>query len=309
MKHERWGVIYCPTEGNRKRQRRWKRIRDYLEHSGQAFDFVQSDGADSVERLSGMFTLNGYDTIIVVGGDAALCEALNGMLKATPKGGEYPKLGVIPNGLINDFARYWGFRPSAPETTIDALQKGRTRLVDVGRVRLQTINGEIIERSFLNCVNVGLAASIIKLRRRAHSFWRGIGWLRELSSAFMLLLHRHSTRMTLHIGSGDYSQRITTLCIGSCTGYGQTPSAVPYNGLLDVSAVRRPELLQAFAALVLLFRRRFLSQKGISVWRAAAVEVKRIGRVAVSVDGRAIHRHITALSVDIRQEVIPFLIP
>lgn len=309
MSHERWGVIYCPTEGNWRRKRRWKRIRSYLETLEQPFDFVQSDGRDSVERLAGMFTTNGYGTIIVVGGDAALSEALNGIVKTTPQGKSYPKLGVVPNGLINGFAGYWGLRASTPEATIDALRNGRTRLVDIGHVCLSTINGETVERFFLNCINIGLAASIVKLRRRAHSFWRGIGWLRELSSAFLLLLHRHSTKIKLRIGNEYYSRRITTLCIGSCTGYGQTPSAVPYNGMLDISAVRRPRFLQALAALVLLFRRRFLSQKGISVWRTPHVEIKRIGRVTVSIDGRALHRHITSLSADVRKEAIPFLIP
>ena len=34
-----------------------------------------------------------------------------------------------------------------------------------------------------------------------------------------------------------------TVCIGSAWGYGQAPSAVPYNWL-DVSVIYRPELLQ-----------------------------------------------------------------
>ena len=38
------------------------------------FDFVQSESQGSVERLASMLTQNGYRTIIVIGGDAALGE-------------------------------------------------------------------------------------------------------------------------------------------------------------------------------------------------------------------------------------------
>ncbi len=307
--NDRWGIIYCPTEGSWRTQRRWQRIMAHLDRRGQRYDFVQSEGQGSVERLAAMLTQNGYRTLVVVGGDAALGDALNGIITATPAGSDYPTLGVIPNGLINDFARYWQLNPTHPEATIDALLRGRTRPVDVGEVRLTTLGGERIHRCFLNCVNVGLAASMIKLRRRNHTFWHGLRLLRELSSALMLLLYRTSTRMHFTIGAEHYDRRITTLCIGSCHGFGQTPSAVPYNGLLDISAVKRPTLLHALTAFSLLFNRRFLSQKGISVWRTPAIEMSKIGRATVSVDGHAIHHRVTQLTATVRREAIRFMIP
>ncbi len=310
MNHsEAWGIIYCPTEGSLRTQRRWMRIQAHLNAVEQPFDFVQSEGPGSVERLAAMLTTNGYHTIIVVGGDAALGDALNGIFSAVVDGAPMPVLGTLPNGLFNDFARYWGLHPSQPETTIDALRGGQVRRVDVGRATITTLAGERFERRFLNCVNVGLAASIIKLRRRNHQLWWGLGLLRELTSALMLLLYRHSARMDFRINGENYRQTVTTLCIGSSTGFGQTPSAVPYNGFLDVSVMHRPPLLQAFTGLALLFNRHFLSQKGVSVWRTQQVELSHIGRVTVSVDGHAVHRRVARLDVDIRREAIGFLIP
>lgn len=309
MKHNRWGVIYCPTEGSWRRSRRWRRICAYLEAKGQPFDFVQSEGPNSVERLAAMLTSNGYGTIIVVGGDAALGDALNGIVKTASSPNEYPRLGVIPNGILNDFARFWGFQTTRYEETIDALLQGHTRMVDVGHVRLTAINGEQEDRYFLNCINVGIAARIIQVRRQHHRFWRGMLLPSMISNILMLILKRHSSRMALYIDGQHTFRHYATLCIGSCVGFGQTPSASPYNGLLDVSAVQRPRLLQAFTGILLLFRHRFLSQKGISVWRTPRVEVSKIGNVPVSVDGHALRRHITAFTVDVQREVLPFLIP
>ena len=45
-----------------------------------------------------------------------------------------------------------------------------------------------------------------------------------------------------------------TVCVGSAWGWGQTPSAVPYNGWLDVSVIYRPEFLQIISGLWMLIK-------------------------------------------------------
>lgn len=50
--------------------------------------------------------------------------------------------------------------------------------------------------------------------------------------------------MSLKINSDIIKRKIMTVCIGNASGYGQTPNAVPYNGLLDVSVVYHPEMTQ-----------------------------------------------------------------
>ncbi|MCF0236067.1 MAG: lipid kinase, partial [Bacteroidaceae bacterium] len=218
-------------------------------------------------------------------------------------------LGVVPNGLINDFANFWGLRSKAPEAALERLLHGRTMRVDVGEVRMMTLTGEALRRYFLNCVNVGLVADVVKQTRRNHSLWKGMRLLRDLTSALMLMIARPAARMEYRINGQSYSRVHTAFCIGSATGFGQTPSAVPYNGQFDVSAVKRPTLLHVFTALSLLLNRRFLSQKGISVWRTPAVEISHVGGARVSVDGHAIHRRIASLNAKIHPSMIRFLIP
>ena len=79
MESSRWGIIYCPKEGVRHIHKEWEAIRSYLTEKHVLYDFVQSEGPKSVERLASMLASNGYSTIIVVGGDAALNRALNGI--------------------------------------------------------------------------------------------------------------------------------------------------------------------------------------------------------------------------------------
>ena len=65
----RWGIIYNPKAGSRKTQKKWNEIREYMESRGVLFDYLQSEGYGSVERLARMLANNGYRTIVIVGGD------------------------------------------------------------------------------------------------------------------------------------------------------------------------------------------------------------------------------------------------
>ena len=50
----KWGVIYNPKAGTRKVQKRWKEIKAYMDSKGVSYDYVQSEGFGSVERLAGI---------------------------------------------------------------------------------------------------------------------------------------------------------------------------------------------------------------------------------------------------------------
>ena len=82
----KWGVIYNPKAGTRKVQKRWKEIKEYMDQKGVAYDYVQSEGFGSVERLAGILANNGYTTIVVVGGDGALNDAINGIMLSNGPG-------------------------------------------------------------------------------------------------------------------------------------------------------------------------------------------------------------------------------
>ena len=57
----KWGVIYNPKAGTRQVQKRWKELKAYMDQKGVAYDYVQSEGFGSVERLAGILANNGYE--------------------------------------------------------------------------------------------------------------------------------------------------------------------------------------------------------------------------------------------------------
>ena len=252
---EKWGVIYNPKAGTRKVQKRWKEIKEYMDSRGVSYDYVQSEGFGSVERLAGILANNAYRTIVVVGGDGALNDAINGIMSSNAEDKREIAIGIIPNGIGNDFAKYWEMT-SEYKDAVDCIINNRRRKIDVGFCNYY--DGEKhVTRYFLNAINIGLGARIVKISDQTKRFW-GVKFLSYLMALISLFFERKLYRMHLKINGEHIRGRIMTVCIGSAWGYGQAPSAVPYNGWLDVSVIYRPELLQLVSGLWMLIQGRIL---------------------------------------------------
>ena len=224
VEESRWGVLYCPKRGLFRSSKRWATLKRELDANGVLYDFVQSESADSVARLMTMLVNNGYKTIIVMGGDTALNDALNSLMHEEKSVRDEVALGVIPNGLANDFARFWDFDENDDAQTVRWLKQRRIRKIDVGRIDYTDKKGKEQHRYFINCINIGLTADIMNLRRQARQVL-GSKQLAFLWSLIPMLFHRHDYKMRLEIDYEVVERSVMTVCIGNALGYGQTPSA------------------------------------------------------------------------------------
>lgn len=303
----KWGVLYCPKHGWRNKNR-WLKIKKVLDAQGVEYDYVQSENTDSVERLVKMLINNGYKTVVIVGGDSALNDAVNCLMQVEREVREQVVLGVIPNGVMNDFAHFWGMKEGEWEQNVAWLKKRRVRKIDLGCIRYVNKNGEKCRRYFANCVNIGLIAAIMNLRRQT----RHVLGSRTLSFVFSFLLmifQRLEYKMRVKINSDVVKRKVMTICVGNASGYGQTPNAVPYNGMLDVSLVYHPEMTQLFEGFYLFLRGKFLNHRSVHPYRTREVVVEEASSAMVGVDGRLIRTPVGRYTISVEQEVVNFLIP
>jgi len=304
----RWGILYCPKTGLLGKSKQGERIQRALDNRKVDYDFVQSETSGSVERLVRMMISNGYKTIIIAGGDSALNDAANCLMQEEKSVRDEIALGVIPNGVMNVFPRFWDFDEDHVEQTIDWLLLHRTRKIDLGCIRYVNAKGEKCHRYFLNCLNIGMTADILNLRRQTRRLF-GSRTLSFVSSLFVMFFHRMEYKMKLRINSDTIDRKVMTVCIGNATGYGQTPNAVPYNGMLDVSVVYHPEVVQLIEGLWLLITGRFLNHRSVHPYRTTEVRVDEALHALVGIDGRLMKTPVGPFKVDVEQEVINFLIP
>jgi len=304
----RWGILYCPKSSKTTKHKRWEKIKQLLDERHVAYDMVQSENSDSVARLITMLINNGYKTIVVVGGDSALNDAVNCLMLEEKRVRDEIVLGVIPNGVMNDFARFWNFDEENDEQTIEWLMKRHVRKVDLGCIRYTSKEGERCHRYFLNCVNIGMTADIMNLRRQTRRLF-GSRTLSFLSSLLVMFFHRMDYKMRLRINTDVIDRKVMTVCVGNGPGYGQTPSAVPYSGQLDVSVVYNAEATQLITGLWLLITGRFLNHHLVHAFRTREVFVDEAKKALVGIDGRLMKTPVGEYRIQVEQEVINFLIP
>lgn len=303
VNRHRWGIIYSPKAGTVRPMKRWREIREYLVEKGVEYDFLESENYGSAERQARMFADNGYETIVVVGGDGVLQDALNGILSSEHAGNV--SLGIIPNGIANDFASYWGLQSGDYKMAINCIIARRIRKVDVGCCSYNTDSGEE-KRFFLNALNVGLSARIVEMANEKQSLFAK--FVCRITGLVYMLFHRRSFNMRFHLNNQTVDQKLMMLCIGNSVGYGLTPSSVPYNGWLDVSAIRKPKLFSLLEGLLMLVHRRILNYELVTPFRTAEIFIESLGGATVAIDGRSFSPEMP-MKVTVEPEKLNLIIP
>lgn len=304
---DKWGILYCPKSGYGSQKFR-DRVEKSLKENGVDYDLVQSENSGSVDRLVKMLINNGYKTIVIVGGDSALNDAVNCLMAVDKDTRDQIALGVIPHGVMNDFAKFWEMKENEVEQNVKWLKSRRVRKIDLGCIRYTNREHQKCHRYFLNCVNVGFIAAIMNLRRKTRHFL-GSRTLSFFFSFLLLVFQRLEYKMKIKINTDTIDRKVMTVCVGSARGYGQTPNAVPYNGWLDVSVVYHPEMFQLFEGIYLFVRGKFLNHKSVHPYRTEEVNFESTNNAMVGIDGRLMKSPVGPFKVTVEKEVINFLIP
>lgn len=304
--NNKWGIIYCPRTNGQRQKRLWQRIERSLKAENIEYKHVESNAIENVKPLMKTMIENGYQTIIIVGGDSALNNAINYLTKTDFQTQQKIQLGVIPNGWSNEFAHFWNFNEHTPEETIRRLKLKQTKKIDLGYITYKNNNGEQCRKYFLNCITIGLATSIIALRRKA----KRMGGLKTISyiyDSIKMILRRLEYKMKMQINEDEISGKVMTVSIGNANGYGLTPNAVPYNGFLDASVIHHPKITQLIEGLYLLYSGKILNHKDVLPFRTKKVIIKDTGKAPISIDGRLVKLPKSEYEIGIRQEAINFL--
>lgn len=291
-------VVYCPKHaGLKSADKRWQKIASSLERHEVEYDLVESESAEGVEPLVGKLISQSYDTIIICGGDQALNGAANCLMKQEREVRERVALGVIPNGMMNDFALFWGFKDTDIDYAVRSIKQRRIRKIDAGCIAYTDNDGREQKRYFLNCINVGVVAEVQYLRKKI----RRIFWSRRLSfiiSLIVLLFKRKFWKMEYTINYDKEAHNVISLCVGSALGFGQTPNAVPYSGLLDVTVIMHSPLSHLTYGAGLFLLGKLLNYKSLRPYRCHDVTISCPRKTPFSIDG---HR---LLGVDASQKPV-----
>ena len=186
-----------------------------------------------------------YDTVIVVGGDGVIHEAVNGLM-AVPQD-QRPCLAIVPMGSGNDFARTLGMVTNNPQRALEQILTGAMRTLDLGHV---TSDACPEGTYFTESLSFGLDAAVAidtTSRRAQGTRQEGSGLF--VTSAIKLAVRASKGYPCVARINGEDPLDLTSLIFAVLNGptYGGgfriCPGADPTDGQLDVCYnVRQPRL-------------------------------------------------------------------
>ena len=301
-----WAVIFY-TSATWRHPYKWKTIRRLLTQEGLDYTPYVAVGYGEVEQLARKLILEGYTSLVVVGGDSAFNCLLKGLLSCPVAMQDKVAISLIPYGVGNDFARFWLLDEKDYSALIHALAQRRIRRIDVGYCIYKSKKGKRKKRPFVNCVNIGLTAQIIHIYHAARRFW-GVRLIAFCWSVFLLLFQRKTFHLQMTVNEEVVDTEAMMLCVGNCLGYGQTPSAVPYNGWLDISVTGFTNIRQLSKGLWLLSSSRYLNHENVLPYRTRKVEINKTAHAPVAIDGYILSDITYPLGITIRKERVNFIL-
>lgn len=122
-------IIYNPTSGREIFKKHLPEVLEKLEVAGYEASCHATTGEGDATNAAKIAVERGFDIVIAVGGDGTLNEVVAGVSEFESR----PKIGLIPMGTTNDFARAVHI-PRKIDEALDIIIKGDTIPVDVGLI-------------------------------------------------------------------------------------------------------------------------------------------------------------------------------
>ena len=159
-KQNNCGLRICVIFNPAARGNKAKRFRRHLDEMAQQSVFKATTAPGDAQRFAAAAVTEGFDLIVAAGGDGTVNEVLNGMAEV-PGGFERARLGVLPLGTVNVFARELRI-PLKLEHAWAMLRRGNEAQIDLGRVDF-TDEGKPVTRYFMQLAGAGLDARAVEL--------------------------------------------------------------------------------------------------------------------------------------------------
>jgi diacylglycerol kinase (ATP) len=261
---------------------------DKARHFRRHLDEIASQGAlkattvpGDARRLATEAVADGFELIVAAGGDGTVNEVLNGIGDA-PDGFARARLGVLPLGTVNVFAREIGL-PLRIERAWETLQRGRETRLDLPCVEFSA-NGVRQRQYFIQLAGAGLDARAIELVN-----WplkKKFGPLAYLMAGAKALQGRLPP-ITVRVGGQNATGQL--ILVGNGRFYGGPlhifPQADSGDGLLDVCVLPRVNWLTLLRCTAGLLARRRLPANAVQRFRAPTFELAGDVSVSFELDG------------------------
>jgi len=281
---KKWGVRTCVIFNPTARGDKARRFRRHLDAIGRESTLKLTAAAGDARRLAAEAVGEGFEVIVAAGGDGTLNEVLNGIGDA-PDGFERARLGVLPLGTVNVFARELGLSTRL-DTAWAVIRQGRETRIDLPAIEHRA-EGVPQRGYFAQLAGAGLDARAIELVN--WQLKKKIGPLAYVVAGLKALMGSQSK---ITAAGGGHSAVGELVLIGNGRLYGGDyqvfPQADLRDGLLEVCVFPRVNWLTLARCGPSLLLRGRLPASCVRAFRAESVTLVSPTATALEADGELI---------------------
>ena len=270
-----------------------RRFRRNLDEIGGQCALKATAAPGDARRLATEAIADGFDLIVAAGGDGTVNEVLNGIGDA-PNGFERARLGVLPLGTVNVFARELKM-PFRLVPAWEVLQRGREIKIDLPCAEYSAGGGRQ-RRYFAQLAGGGLDARAIELVDWQQK--KNVGLLAYIIAGLRALREK-KPQVTARANGQSFSGEL--ILIGNGKFYGGSldifPAADWRDGRLDVCVVPRVDFPTLFRCTPGLLTRQGLPEKVPQRFCAEKFELTGEPAAAFELDGEWVGKLPVTFSV------------
>ena len=267
-------IIYNPTSGREIFRKHLPEVLEKLEIAGYEASCHATTCAGDATVAAKIAVERGFDVIIAVGGDGTLNEVVAGISGFEKR----PRIGLIPMGTTNDFARAVHI-PRKIDEAIDIIIKGDTLPVDVGLLN--------DERYF---INIAAGGRITELTYEVPSKMKTVlGQLAYYLKGIEMIPSIKATHMHIDIDGEVFDGNAMMFLCGLTNSVGGfeklAPDASINDGLFTVIVLKECNIADFIKLATLALRGEHLSDERVIYKKANRVVVKSDDEVHLNLDG------------------------
>jgi len=287
-----WRVIVSSRSGGGKALTDWPSIAKMLKDRRIEFSEKITDHAYHAIEMTREALSQGFRKLLVIGGDGAIHEVLNGLYSQEDISPADVTLGLIPVGSGNDWSRLHAI-PSDYASAVGLIADAavHTRKQDVARVDTR-MDGKPYCRYMMNIGGLGFDSEVCHrfdlAKERGHAGDRQ--YLKSLLSGFLTY---KCLKFRVAVDGREFYRGpafSVALGIGKYCGGGmmQTPEAVPDDGLIDVTVVGKLSKLKFLSKVPSLFKGDLFKYKEVMHTRGRSVDISAAPYSYMEVDGEPV---------------------
>jgi len=283
-------VIFNPAARGEKA----RHFRHQLDAIGSQCALKATTAPDDARRLAAEAAADGFELVVAAGGDGTVNEVLNGLGDA-PDGFARVRLGVLPLGTINVFARELKI-PLRLERAWETLRRGGETHIDLPRVEFSA-NGTRQKRYFVQLAGAGMDARAIQLAD--WSLKKKTGPLAYVIAG-LKALREPQPEITVRANGQNLTGELVLIGNGRFYGgpFGIFPQGDLRDGSLEVCVFPRVTWLTLLRCAPGLLLRQKLPERLVRRVRAGTFEVAGGTTTAFELDGEWIGYLPAAFSVE-----------